>query len=700
MFPADAMLRRYGHNLASHLAIDDTAIEFYLSILTDDEIVRLIGFLKEHAEPDAPSRLPASPRDNFLSNSISSLIFGGSDTTLPQQFRKWLADTLRPATPDNPLTGPLPESLTYLIHTFDLSADELAFLGFYFLVATSNPLKCLLDSISASSHAIFISWCTCLSLAAVKVLSVDSGRLVSLGLLNFSNWNLPHPEITPQATRCFLGSAQVPFHASYTERSQGPGFALESFSVAEEDRGIISKLLAAPTPCNVLLYGQPGTGKSEFSKSLAASVQKTPVFLKIPISEKGSPDRRFILQLVTRSIDPENELLVIDEADALLNSRTRMDGRDLVDKGWLNLFLESVPCSIIWITNTLGFSHDSVRRRFSFSVHFGPMSPKTRRSAWSSVIASAPRQDILSPRFIEDASKSFSVTTAGIAQAVSALTTIDPELSLPMPEREKIVTRLLSKHQELTTGSKPKPLIHTSEVYDLSVLNTDFGPEALCEVVSAFYSQRRPDDRFSMNLLFHGHPGTGKTEFAHHLAETTGHELVQKRASDLLSMWVGGTEAAIAAAFADAEDQDAILLLDEADTLFINRQDARSSWERSQTNELLTQMEAYSGILICCTNLLSNLDHAALRRFAFKVAFKPLTRAGRLTLFRRYFPEAGLTAQAADRLARLDSLTPGDFKAVLSRMRFRSSTSDADLITELETECSYKRQIPPIGFRS
>ena len=162
-----------------------------------------------------------------------------------------------------------------------------------------------------------------------------------------------------------------------------------------------------------------------------------------------------------------------------------------------------------------------------------------------------------------------------------------------------------------------------------------------------------------MNLLFHGLPGTGKTEFVHYLADTTGHELVQKRASDLLSMWVGGTEAAIAAAFEEAEDQDAILLLDEADYLFINRQDARTSWERSQTKELLTQMEAYSGVLICCTNLLSNLDHAVLRRFVFKVAFKPLTLEGRIALFRRYFPEAELTPQTAYQLARLDVLTPG-----------------------------------------
>lgn len=166
------MLRQHSHNLTSHLAIQETAIVFYLSVLTDNEIVRLLGFLRERAESNSKARIPSSPRDNFLPNSFLSLIFNDADAGLPQKFRQMLADILRPVIPENPLTGPLPEALTYLIHTFDLSADELAFLGFYFLVATSDTLRRLRDSISASSHAVFISWCTELSLAAVKALSI------------------------------------------------------------------------------------------------------------------------------------------------------------------------------------------------------------------------------------------------------------------------------------------------------------------------------------------------------------------------------------------------------------------------------------------------------------------------------------------------------------------------------------------------
>lgn len=205
-------------------------------------------------------------------------------------------------------------------------------------------------------------------------------------------------------------------------------------------------------------------------------------------------------------------------------------------------------------------------------------------------------------------------------------------------------------------------------------------------------------DRFPINLLFHGLPGTGKTEFARYLAKTLDRELIQRRASDLLSMWVGGTEKAIAQAFREAESADGILLLDEADSLFLNRNQAEHSWERSQTNELLTQMENFSGVLVCCTNLLANLDSAALRRFAFKVSFKPLSEEGRATLFRRYFPEVELTFEAAERLARLEGLTPGDFKAVKTRLRYSSCMDTAAVIEALANECHYRRGDSIIGF--
>ena len=70
-----------------------------------------------------------------------------------------------------------------------------------------------------------------------------------------------------------------------------------------------------------------------------------------------------------------------------------------------------------------------------------------------------------------------------------------------------------------------------------------------------------------------------------------------------------------------ANDDDAILLLDEVDSFLQDRRNARHSWEISAVNEMLTQMESYRGLFIASTNLMDNLDEAALRRFDLKISF-------------------------------------------------------------------------------
>src|SRR6516165_8652926 len=68
---------------------------------------------------------------------------------------------------------------------------------------------------------------------------------------------------------------------------------------------------------------------------------------------------------------------------------------------------------------------------------------------------------------------------------------------------------------------------------------------------------------------------------------THGSPGAEKRTSDLLNPFVGGTERNIANAFAEARDTDAFLVFDEADSLLLDRADAVRSWEISQINEML-----------------------------------------------------------------------------------------------------------------
>ena len=149
-----------------------------------------------------------------------------------------------------------------------------------------------------------------------------------------------------------------------------------------------------------------------------------------------------------------------------------------------------------------------------------------------------------------------------------------------------------------------------------------------------------------------------------------------------------------------------MLLLDEADSFLGERGAQQARWVTTQTNELLTQMEAYEGVFICTSNRLDQLDPAALRRFDLKVGFAALLSAQRLALIRQAAQTLGITwnPQAETDVGRaqsqLSGLTPGDLVAALRHLQLTTEAPTlTDLLAALAAECGYKA--PParrIGF--
>jgi SpoVK/Ycf46/Vps4 family AAA+-type ATPase len=206
-------------------------------------------------------------------------------------------------------------------------------------------------------------------------------------------------------------------------------------------------------------------------------------------------------------------------------------------------------------------------------------------------------------------------------------------------------------------------------------------------------------------MLFYGPPGTGKTAVARYLAEQLGKDLITKRASDILDCLVGGTEQKIAQAFREAEEEDAVLVLDEADSFIYSRDMAKHSWETSFVNEFLVAIEECQCFLICTSNRRANMDPAAMRRFSFKVPFR---HAGPSEVKALYLSLLSpLTGYSPDedflfRLSRERNLAPGDFHAVRSKNRLglKKSVSHEELLKELvqERDLKLEEDISHIGF--
>jgi SpoVK/Ycf46/Vps4 family AAA+-type ATPase len=253
-------------------------------------------------------------------------------------------------------------------------------------------------------------------------------------------------------------------------------------------------------------------------------------------------------------------------------------------------------------------------------------------------------------------------------------------------EEIDFVVRALSKPLvgRLRPAEAPAPL-----GFEPALANAD------ADLAALEHALARPGAPRDVTLCLYGPPGTGKSAFARRLAAAMGLDVLVKRGSDLLSMWIGETERLIAEAFEEAAKEERFLILDEAEAFLWSRAGASRSWEVSMVNELLVAMESHPLPFACTTNHMEQVDAAALRRFTFKVKFDYMTAAQSAAAYRRFFDRAPPAA-----LRDLAALTPGDFAAVARKLRFigEDARSDAVLLRLLEQEMAVKNLPRRIGF--
>lgn len=443
---------------------------------------------------------------------------------------------------------------------------------------------------------------------------------------------------------------------------------------------------------NILLHGAPGTGKTEFVRALASSLGAALHEVPNqdangePISGRGRFNAYTICQNILSS--QRRQLLLFDEVEDVFGAGNEILGSllarihsrdpDRLRKSWVNEILESNPVPAIWVSNSIDAIDPAHLRRFDLVVEFRAPSRAMRRRLVERYFA-----DRISPACAEK--------LAGIEQ-------------LPPAQFERIarVTRLLGTRESATRDAETERLVAASlramglrrpipapalpAHYDPAFLNTDRDLDAVARGLRTSGGAR---------LCLYGPPGTGKTAFAHHLGRELDRPVLVRRASDLMSKWVGETERLTAEAFAQAVADEAILVIDEADGFLRDRNGAQRNWEVTQVNELLTQMEAFEGIFVASTNLIDTLDAAALRRFDFKVKFGYLSREQRRAMLRRVVQDTagqpGSLQCALEEIDRLDSLTPGDFANVLRQLRVSGEAPDAArLVALLASEMALK----------
>jgi hypothetical protein len=369
-------------------------------------------------------------------------------------------------------------------------------------------------------------------------------------------------------------------------------------------------------------------------------------------------------------------------------------------KGEINTILDTVRTPCIWITNT---SHDELdisnRRRFDYSIRFDKLNRAQRKTIWQNAAQKYAVANSLPDTLTDRLAELYEVSAGGINLAVKNLVGLMQDGPTSTEAVQQSISCILDPHCELMEIKRGSVNLQACQDYSLEGLRlkTPIPLERIEKAMRCFLKEQKEVtsagiDRPRMNLLLSGPPGTGKTEFVKHLGHTLDHRVVVKMGSDLISMWVGGTEKNIRTAFREASSQRAVLFMDEFDGLMQSRGHAQHSWEITQVNELLQQMENFDGIFIAATNFCENLDAAAIRRFTFKVDFDYLDASGKLLFFERFFNRALDDGQRTC-LGAINNLTPGDFRTVRQSLFYQGEDNTVeDILGALQVESRAKVQ--------
>ena len=459
---------------------------------------------------------------------------------------------------------------------------------------------------------------------------------------------------------------------------------------------------------NVLLYGPPGTGKTELAKVAAQSaglelyeveyadrdgnsLSGRDRYRSLQISQvflKGSPTVALLFDEVEDVFPP-----ISTDAAQLMARMDTGDGApsgSVSGKAWVNQILETNPVPVIWVTNRIEQIDPAFRRRFQYHLELKSPPPGARESLVGRALAGVDVGEGFAKRLAERKG----LTPAQIRTAVRFAKLAGDGTGL-----EALIERQLGNADKaLGNTSTERGARRVVTSYDLGLVNT----ESRFEVPKIVEALRR---KTYGTLCFYGPPGTGKTALAEHIAHELQRPLMIRQASDIMSKFVGETEQNMAKMFDEAQTENAVLLLDEADSFLRSRRLAERSYEISEVNEMLQGMERFSGVFICTTNLFQELDEAALRRFTFKIQFKPLTAEQRQRMFVAEAlggDVALLTTEQSGRLAQLGSLAPGDFASVKRQCDVLGESFEPDeFLSQLEAEHRVKpevRQQRGIGF--
>lgn len=589
-----------------------------------------------------------------------------------------------------------------------LSSFETDMLFFLLLIQANPLLKEVINFFDFTNRGIhmlgeMMAWLFDVSVTEVMKVISPEGRLVNCGVLTLNSYpsddaqDLFEVFHNNDLNQYIWGTVtKKKLFSQYLIQTEPSVLSLKDFNFLPAIPNIILPFLKqnASNPrkgVNILLYGPPGTGKTELSRLLAKESGLKAFEPSLSTSGKSSESTsRWKNWQVASSLlsSSSDSLLAVDEAADLFNEGIQKSYNFRTNKAFINKCLEENQTPTIWMTNSIAGLDPAMIRRFTFVLEVANPPLRALKDITHQKLGK-----FLDEKELTRLTKSNFLSPGLITQVAEILETFS---KTSMKLSSKVAMEIITEKLKAQGLPKLPPIENNqSYLYDPDLTNSMLELKNIAEGVKRAGSAK---------ICIYGPPGTGKTAYAKWLAKYLEKPLIVRKASNLLNCYLGETEKIIAQAFEDAQRDDAVLLLDEIDSFLRDRTLSSHSWEVTQVNELLTQIENFEGVFIATTNLIDLLDPAALRRFDLKTKFDFLKPEQAKKLFKKYSSQLRLQGSLAEVLAELEDLeklTPGDFAAVYRQFKFRTEKTKKAFFEALKDEVRIKGNggaVRKIGF--
>ncbi|MBD1399994.1 ATP-binding protein [Pelovirga terrestris] len=671
---------------------------FLANILNDPRINRkgwidLLEWLEGHFEQITDRDVPDGFWDK-VGGFLEVARERGSIKSQKEELRDLVCDLM-----DQPVATLLPEKNIDLISevlNLDAKAKTIfTLLAFYQLLDSLESLADALSRNGISPHLAVAMMTGLPQRTVAEYLSLNS-PLTSSGLIALSNRQgnflldrfSPNKKVIDALSKAKDNADDIRHHIIGQPVCTDLNWSDFAYMGSSLDRlyGFMREALSQrESGINILLWGAPGTGKTEFCKVLAQRLGADLYAVGETCDEGDEPSRRERLGSLNISQKllqyQNNSLLMFDEMDDLFErpgmfslSSAKMG---FTSKVFTNRLFEQNPVPTLWVINNVRSLDESVIRRMSLVIEMKRPTVSARQEVWKRV--SQRHQVDLPDNAIDE-----------LAKIDAAPAVLDHAVRFARLNGSGVDDVLFATRNMVKA-------IHGQGVHLPVRQDHRFYPELVQADLDLndLSARLQRSGKRNISLCLHGLPGTGKTAWVRHLAQQLGMEVLVKKTSDLLGSYVGQTERAIADAFEQAITEESFLIFDEADSLLRDRRHSRQQWEVSLVNEMLTWMESHPLPFACTTNLMQELDPASLRRFTFKVEMQPLTKISAGAAFELFF---GYPCPATCFLP--DKLTPGDFTTVKSKAEILDLMADPQRLAYLLREESAGRSTKraEIGF--